>query len=173
MSSASSSFHFIDSEEEACADSGATHVMLPDCEAFLSLHRCHHRTVTLGDESVVAVCGEGLAVISLNRKTILLRGALYIPALRNPLYSLRKHKAMPSCGTFLFHGMGSHILFPHFTLQIDDSVDNIVSYRPIRAAYDPLDYTEPRASRITSRPALIINSPSLQPTEPTPDAVPP
>ena len=28
--SASSSSHFIDSEEEACADSGATHVMLPN-----------------------------------------------------------------------------------------------------------------------------------------------
>ena len=143
-------FQVVDGKEESYMDSGATHVMLPDLGDFISIHRCPHRTVTLGDELVVPVLGEGMVVFSLNRKAILVRDMLYVPALRNPLYSLRKHKPMPGCRTFSFHRMGSHILFPRFTLQIDDSVDNLVSYRSIGRGYNPcgLAYVEPRASRL-------------------------
>ena len=105
--------------------------MLHELIAFLSIRKCDHKFVTLGDESVVPVLGQGTAVISLNGKTILVRNALYVPALRAPLYSLRKHKTMPGCGTFSFHGLGSHILFPQFTLKTDDSVDSLVSYKSI------------------------------------------
>ena len=89
---------------------------------------------------------------------------------------------MPGCGTFSFNGLGSHILFPQFTLKIDDSVDSLVSYRSIGKSFDPetLDYAEPRASRATTAPAFIeddeppapVASPPPKPTT-TPDVVPP
>ena len=150
-------FQVVDGKEESYMDSGATHVMLPDLEAFISIHKCPHRTVTLGDESVVPVLGEGTAVFSLNGRVILVRNALYVPAFRNPLYSLQKHKTMLGCRTFSFHLMCSHILFPHFMLQIDDSVDNLVSYRSIGRGYNPcgLAYVEPRASRSSASLTVI------------------
>ena len=143
-SSSGTSFKFVADDDEACADSGATHVMLHELIDFLSIRKCHHRYVTLGDESVAPVLGQGTTVFSLNGNTILVWNALYVPALRAPLYSLRKHKTMPGCGTFSFHGLGSHILFLHLTLKIDNSVDSLVSYRSIGNSYDPdtMDYAE-------------------------------
>ena len=113
-------------EAECCADSGATDFMLPDRQAFISYHRCFHRYALLGNDTKVPILGEGTAVFSLNGKTLLIRNVLHVPDLRAPLYSLRKHKAMKGCGTFNFYGVGSYILFPHFALRIDDSVDNKV-----------------------------------------------
>ena len=123
----------------------------------------------------------GTAIFSLNGKTILVRNALYVPNLRDPFYSLQKHKAMPGCGTFSFHGLGSHILFPHFTLSINNSVDSLFSYRSIGKNYNPdkLDYAEPSASCLTATPTRIKDdkqpirlSPPL-PKEILPDVIPP
>ena len=58
---------------------------------------------------------------------------------------------MPGCGAFSFYNVGSYILFPDFTLRIDDSIDNLVSYNSIgRSPCDRLDYAQPRASRSTA-----------------------
>ena len=75
---------------------------------------------------------------------------------------------MPGCGTFSLHDVGSYILFPNFALRIDDSVDNLVSYKSIgRSETVELDYAQPRAS--------IASSIILPPPPPTlqwgPDAV--
>ena len=91
---------------------------------------------------------------------------MHVPALREPLYSLRKHKSMPGCGTFSFYNVGSYILFPNFALRIDDSDDNMVSYRSIgRSPIQQLDYAEPRANRSTTNsPNIPLATPTAIPT---------
>jgi len=150
-------FNFVHDDDEACADSGATHIMLPDYSAFPSYHRVAGRTVTLGDNTQLRIAGIGSAKFSLNGKVILVRGALHVPDLRGPLYSLRKHKSLPGCGTFSHYDVGSYILFPTFALRIDDSVDNVVSYRSIgRRKSAPLDYAQPRTATPSARPTHLV-----------------
>ena len=122
----------INSNSFAVADSGATDTMLPDYSAFISYRQQHNRWVTLGDTTKVPILGEGTAKIKLNGKTVILRRCLHVPELRNPLYSLRRHRHMPGCGTYSDYDHEAFILFPRFTLQIDDAVDNYISYEPIR-----------------------------------------
>ena len=58
---------------------------------------------------------------------------------------------MSGCGAFSFCNVGSYILFPDFALKIDDSVDNLVSYKSIgQTSCTQLDYAQPRANRSTS-----------------------
>lgn len=105
----------------------------------------------LGDDTRLPIYGRGTAKIRLNGKTILLRNALHVPALRAPLYSLRQHSKQPGCGTFSDSNTGSFILFPHFVLQIDDSTDNLLSYAPLgRITTSRLDYAQPRARNSTT-----------------------
>ena len=178
-------FTYVGNDDDCCADSGATDVMLPDYGAFVSYHKCHNRVAVLGDDTELPILGEGSAKFSLNGKIILIRNVLHVPGLRSPLYSLRKHKAMPGCGTFSFHNVGSFVLFPNFTLRIDDSVDNIVSYKSIGpSSCGKLDYAQPHANRSSTPPtsppilippddsstssdAVLPSSSSLPPTPPT------
>ena len=144
-------FTSLSEEDECCADSGATDFMLPDKAAFTSYRKCFHRFALLGNDTKLPILGQGTAVFSLNGKVIMVRDALHVPGLRAPLYSLRQHKTMPGCGTFSLYNVGSYILFPNFALRIDDSVDNIVSYRSIgRSENSKLDYAQPRANRASS-----------------------
>ena len=128
------------------ADSGATDTMLPDYAVFLSYRKQANCWVTLGDDTKLPILGEGSAKIKLNGKVVILRRCLHVPGLHNPLYSLRKHRKMPGYGTYSDYDHGAFILFPRFTLQIDDSVNNFISYEPIGRS-DPhvsIDYCEPR-----------------------------
>ena len=147
-----------DEESECCADSGATHHMLNKYEAFVSYHPCKNRVVTLGDESTLPVLGTGTAKFSLNRKVILIRNALHVPGLRAPLYSLRRHRLMAGCGYFSHFEIGSYILFPDFVIKVDDSKDNLISFKSIGLSkVNQLDYAEPRTiSTTAARPATVI-----------------
>jgi hypothetical protein len=135
-----------DQDSDCCADSGATHMMFPDIMAFKSYRPQKNRTVKLGDNSTLQIAGEGTAVFSLNGQVLTVRNALHVPGLRQPLYSLRKHKTMPGCGTFSHSDVGSFILFPTFVLRIDDSIDNLVTYKSIGRQQPNIrsDYVEPR-----------------------------
>ena len=58
---------------------------------------------------------------------------------------------MPGCGTFSLYNVSSFILFPNFALRINDSANNIVSYKSIgRSATFKLNYAQPRANRASS-----------------------
>eukprot|EP00804_Cyclotella_cryptica_P030273 CCRYP_019237-RA/>CCRYP_019237-RA protein AED:0.06 eAED:0.03 QI:0/0/0/1/0/0/3/0/1322 len=78
---------------------------------------------------------------------------------------------MPGCGTYSDYDHGAYILFPRFTLQINDDVDNIISYEPIgnnsptiKVDYcQPCNYTPPAA-----RPAAHL---SIEYNIPTPKCV--
>jgi hypothetical protein len=140
---------------ECCADSGATEHMLPDYSAFVSYKRCHNESVTLGDETQLPILGRGKAIFMINGKTIQVCDALHVPGLRAPLYSLRKHRHMDGCGYYSHFGVGSFILFPTFTIEVDDTEDNIVSYKSIgRQPNVKLDYKQPKYPQ--ARPAHLI-----------------
>jgi hypothetical protein len=76
--------------------------------------------------------GKGSIKVSLNGKVVILRNVLHVPALQDPLYSLRKHTTMPGCGYFAFYGTGTHLL----VLEVDTSVNNLISYRSLGRSYD-------------------------------------
>ena len=151
----------------ACADSGATDYMFPDKEAFLSYHPCPPgRYCDLAGDQSVPILGVGTAVVRLNGKVILVRNALHIPALRNPLYSLRRHRQMPGCGVFSWSGEGSFLVFPHFILCVDDSIDNLISYEPLGSSFrGRYDYAEPRPLP-SARPASSSSSDASTTTSP-------
>jgi hypothetical protein len=142
-------------DAECCADTGATDHMLPDHSAFYIYHPCTNRYVTLGDDTRLKIFGTGTAIIALNGKNILIRNALHVPALRAPLYSLRRHRLMEGCGFYAHYNDGNFVLFPTFSLKVDESKDNLISYRPIGRNYIPhLDYAEKRhPSTSSARPA--------------------
>ena len=110
----------------------------------MSYRTCTNRFAILGDDTPLPILGEGTAKFSLKGKVLLTQNCLHVPGLRSPLYSLRKHKEMPGYGAFSFFNVGSYIRFPDFALQIDDSVDNLVSYRSIgQTSCAQLDYAQP------------------------------
>jgi hypothetical protein len=153
LSSPKSKVSFVnDDHEECCADSGATEHMIPDYKAFVSYKSCRGEFVTLGDTTKLPIMGKGTARFYLNDKVVEVRNALHVPGLRAPLYSLRRHCHMFDCGYYSQFGVGSFILFPTFTIKVDDSEDNIVSFKAIgRAPCKCVDYREPKHPQ--ARPA--------------------
>ena len=151
-------------EEECCADTGATDVMHNDYKAFVSYTKCDNRYATMGDNTRLKIKDTGTAVYSLNGKVVKTRNCLHIPALRGPLYFLRAHRMHPGCGVFLSYKVGSFLFFPTFTLQIDDSHDNLVSYQALGLSYNgPIDYIQPRSnpspSLFSDHPSTALSSP--------------
>ena len=59
-------FTTVDKDEECCAGSGATDIMLPDCLAFVSYHKCSNHFALLGNDTKLPILGEGTAKFSLN-----------------------------------------------------------------------------------------------------------
>ena len=64
-------FKFVHDEDEACANSGATDVMLNDYQAFILYKPAYGRYVTLGDETRLPLLRTGTAKFSLNGKLFL------------------------------------------------------------------------------------------------------
>jgi len=71
-----------DPNSDCCADSSATHMMLPDFKAFNSYRQQTGRTVKLGDNSKLIIAGEGTATFSLNGKVVTVRNAQCPPCPR-------------------------------------------------------------------------------------------
>eukprot|EP00956_Cyclotella_meneghiniana_P031975 scaffold85846_cov40-Cyclotella_meneghiniana.AAC.3 len=86
-------------EAVCCADSGATRHMFPDYKTFLSYHKCDNKYVELGDSTRLPILGYGTAKFSLNGHIILVRDALHVPGLTDPLYSLCQQRFMKGCAT--------------------------------------------------------------------------
>ena len=128
-----------------CADSGASEDMFPDYSTCKTYHRLNNLCAALGDTTKLHIEGIGTSVYTLNGRTILNRDDLHIPELRGPLYSLRKHRQQSGCGFYFSYKDGSYLFFPDSILQVEDSYDNIVSYRSLSASYKgPIDYIEPK-----------------------------
>jgi hypothetical protein len=148
------------------ADSGATDHMLPDKLAFISYHPVLGRRVWMGNNSFAPNLGHGTAVISLNGKKILIRDCLHVPDLRNPLYSLRAHQRQRGCGFIGMYGLGMHVFFPTFIMEVNMTTDCHLLYAPVgrSCSLPDLDYVQPKFLTIKSPKAA---SSSIQPAPAT------
>ena len=133
-------------------------------------HCLSNRYATLVDTTRLPTKGIGTAVYTLNGRNILTHNALHIPALRGPIYSLHKHRQISGCGVYSSYKDGSYLFFPDFILQVEDSYDNIVSYRSLGASYEgPIDYIKPK-SKSSKAMATLSGRPSTINPEPTPQS---
>ena len=103
----------VTSDDDCCADSGATDIMLNDYDAFTSYNNLVGQYATMGDDTVLPILGIGTAVFNMNGKVVKIRNCLHVPDLRNPLYSLRYHRFLPDCGVFSHHDCGSYMFVSH------------------------------------------------------------
>jgi hypothetical protein len=120
--------------------------MLPDKSAFISYYPVSGRRVIMGNNSFAPILGHGTAVISLNGKKILIRDCLHVPDLRNPLYSLRAHQRQRGCGFIGMYGLGMHVFFPTFIMEVDTATDCHLHYAPLgrTCGLPDLDYVQPK-----------------------------
>jgi hypothetical protein len=119
--------------------------MIPDKSAFISYHPVTGRRFHMGNNSFAPILGTGLAIISLNGKCILIRDCLHVPALRNPLYSIRAHQRQHRCGFIGMHQLGMYVFFPSFIVKVNTATGCNLSYEPIRQSttMSSLDYVHP------------------------------
>ena len=147
------------------ADTGATDHMFPDKSAFISYRPVSGRRVRMGNNSFAPILGFGSAVIAINGKLILIRECLHVPALRNPLYSLRAHQRQHGCGFIGMQGLGMYVFFLSFIVEVDTATDCHLSYAPIGRAtkMSSLAYVQPiqahsSASATVSTPPAVIEA---------------
>jgi hypothetical protein len=94
------------------ADTGATHHMIPNKSSFISYYPVSGRCVCMGNNSFAPILGHGSAIISLNRKLILIWHCLHVSDLCNPPYSLYTHHCQQGCGYIGMNGLGMYVFFP-------------------------------------------------------------
>ena len=137
------------------ADTGATDYMLPDKSAFISYYPVTGQRVSMSNNSFATIAGYSTAIISLNGKKILIHNCLHVPNLRNPLYSLHAHQRQRGCGFIGMFGLGMHVFFPTFILEVDTATDCHLHYAPIGRAARllDLDYVQPKSALKTLAPA--------------------
>jgi hypothetical protein len=104
----------------------------------------------------------GSTIISLNGKRILIRDCFHVPALRNPLYSLRAHQCQHRCGFISMHNLGMYVFFPSFIVEVNTTNNCHLSYEPIgrSTTMSNLDYIQPvqpsnSASSTAATPLLL------------------
>jgi hypothetical protein len=127
------------------ADTGATNHMLPNKLAFISYHPAANCRVRMGNKSFAPILGTGSAIIAVNGKQILIQNCFHVPALRNPLDSLRTHQHQHGCGFLGMHNLGIFVFSPTFILEVNKQTDCHLSYEPIgwMGKLPSLDYVQP------------------------------
>jgi hypothetical protein len=144
------------------ADTGATNHMIPHKLAFISYKPIAGRRVCMGNNSFAPILGNGSAIISINGKLILIRDCLHVPALRNPLYSLRAHQRQHRCSHIRMHQLGMFVFFPSFILEVNTDTDCHLFYEPIghSAPISKLDYVQPVQAHSPSASTMAKTMPS-------------
>ena len=123
-----SSLHPNDSQSHECViDSGATSTMWPYIEDFITYKQLDHHCVTLANNSQVPCLGIGSIQVLLQTKMIVVLQVLHVPALRCPLYSIRRHRRQLGC-EFIATNEGTYLTFPSFFLSVDDSHDCVIPW---------------------------------------------
>ncbi len=119
--------------------------MVPHKFASISYHPITGCHIRMGNNSFAPILGTGLAIISLNSERIPIWDCLHVPALRNPLYSLRAHQHQHGCGFIDMHQLGMYIFFPSFIIKVNTATDCHLSYKPIgrSTTMSSLDYAQP------------------------------
>ncbi len=132
----------------AVVNTSTTANMFPDKSAFISYKTVANLQVRMGNNTFIPVLGQGSAIVSLNRKCVLVCNALYIPGLVLPLYSLHAHLTQRGCGFIGTYKSGFLVYFPSTVLSVNMSTDYHLSYEPFGsgAPLDSLHYVQPRCS---------------------------
>ena len=153
------------------AHTGATNHMLPDKSAFISYHTIMGRRVCMGNNSFAPIVGHSTAIVSLNGKKILIRDCLHVPNLCHPLYSLQAHQRQRGCRFIGMFGLGMHIFFPLFILEMDTATDCHLQYVPVghMAQLLDLDYVQPKSAPQRSVLAMAVTIQAI----PTPAMIEP
>jgi hypothetical protein len=122
----------------------------------------------MGNNSFAPIRGYSTAIISLNRKKILIRDCLHIPDLRNPLYSLRAHQRQRGCGFIEMYGLGFCVFFPTFIIEVGMATNCHLHYAPVgpSAGLPELDYVQPKFPPTASASATSAASLPLATIEP-------
>ena len=103
-------------------DSSATHHMWNDPHAFVSfIPETDGGYVKLANNAKMPIVGSGTIRITFNDYILEIDDVFYIPSLLNSLYSVKQHIRNPSCAFHCAYEYGCRLLFPHFTIHIDDS----------------------------------------------------
>jgi hypothetical protein len=113
------------------ADTGVTDHMIPNKSAFILYRPVAGRPVRMGNNLFAPILGTGSAVIALNRKCILIRDCLHVPALCNLLYSLHAHQRQHGCGFIGMHDLGMYVFFPSFITKVNTTTNCHLLYKPI------------------------------------------
>jgi hypothetical protein len=71
---------------------------------------------------------------------------LHIIDLRNPLYILRARQQQRGYGFIGMFGLGFHVFFPTFILEVDTATDCHLAYAPVSrlVGLPDLDYVQPK-----------------------------
>ncbi len=127
------------------ADTGATDHMLPDKSAFVSYTLVAGHRIRMGNNLFALIAGKGSAIILLNNKKILIQDCLHVLDLRNPHYSLRAHQRQRGCSHIGMHGIGMHVFFPTYIIEVDTATDCHLQYQPLGRSIglNDLDYIQP------------------------------
>ena len=123
----------------AILDSGATHHLWPSYDAFILYHCVHNQYVTLADNSNIPIAGKGVIAIKMGGKKIINNDVYHVPALRLPLFGLRIHRRILSCG-YHSDNDGVLVLFPTFSLEVDNKIDTYVECRSLGRSTKAFDY---------------------------------
>jgi hypothetical protein len=104
----------------------------------------------------------GSAIISINGKLILICDCLHVPALCNPLYSLRAHQRQHGCGHIGMHQLGMFVFFPSFIVKVNTDTNCHLSYKLIgrSASITKLDYVQPVQAPSPSASTTVVMTPS-------------
>jgi hypothetical protein len=134
------------------ADSGATDHMLPYKSAFIAYYPVSGRHVRMGINSFAPILGHGTAINSLNGKNILIRNCLHVPNLHSPLYNLWAHQHQRGCGFIGMYGLGMHVFFPNFIMEVNTATDCHLHYAPIgrTCGLPDLNFVQPKFLTIKS-----------------------
>ena len=78
------------------------------------------------------------------------------PDLRNSLYSLRAHQRQRGCGFIGMYGLGMHVFFPNFIMEVNTATACHLLYAPIGCScgLPDLDYVQPKFLTIRSSSAM-------------------
>jgi hypothetical protein len=119
--------------------------MLPDKCAFISYRPVTGRRFWMGNNSFAPILGSGSAVIEINGKHIPIRDCLHVPALQNPLYSLRAHQRQHGCGFIGMQGLRMYVFFPSFIVEVNTASDCHLSCAAVGRSSTmlTLDYVQP------------------------------
>ena len=87
----------VDNDYPIIIDSGATHHMWSDPNAFISLRRMKNCYVTLANNYKVPITGQGVIQINIQGFILHIHGVYLVPSLQYCLYSVKQHRRYLRC----------------------------------------------------------------------------